>query len=249
MWLYFSSLKDVKKNPEKSELIDNTPFDNGISTPQGTSMQESKSPLSDVAGIGMKDKEPIETTASPAEQVPSPAELSDSPLWKELTAGDFSTRFIIFLDEFTMGFLPVKSLGTYKSKTEFTAFEENGEWFLTPETEARYTPFVELFCSIDSKLAGKVYRGLKPALQTAMTALGYADRTPDQMLASALGQLRQISLYESNPPMNKVADGIYIWKYKELEALSPIQKCILRMGQENLRKIREKAEQFAADFF
>ena len=146
-----------------------------------------------------------------------------------------------------MGFLPTKSLGTFKSKLPFTAYEENGEWFLTHETEARYAPFVELFCDLDAELAGKVYRGMQPALQNALKVCGYADRTPKQMLLSAMEKLRQVPLYESNPPMNKVADGLFVWKYKELEALSPIQKSILRMGQGNLLRIREKAERLIVE--
>ena len=249
-WLYLTSQKSVLKEPEKTTQEKKAPAGEEINHQETSSKQESPYQLTGKkAEIKGKEGVSTETIASPVESLLSPAELSNSPLWQELTGGDFRTRFIVFLDEVSMGFLPVRSLGAYKSKTVFNAFEENDEWFLTPETEARYTPFVELFSSIDPKLAGKVYRGLKPTLQTTMTALGYADRTPDQMLASALETLRQIPLYESNPPMNKVADGIYTWKYKELEALSPIQKCVLRMGQANLRKIREKAEQFAVELF
>ncbi len=151
------------------------------------------------------------------------------------------------LDEVTMGFIPVKSLGEFKSDTAFTAVEENDEWFLTPETEARYAPFVELFCSIDPELAGKVFRAIKPSLQTAMNVCGRSDQTPELIFLATMDRLRQVPLYESNPPMNRVSDGLFTWKYPELEALSPAQKTLLRMGQQNLRKIREKAEQLIVE--
>ncbi len=184
---------------------------------------------------------------APAEPLPSLGDLNSTPLWKQLIDGDFATRFVTFLDEVTMGFLPVKSLGTFKSESAFTAVEENDEWFLTPETEARYAPFVELFCSLDPELASKVFRVIKPSLQSAMNACGHSDQTPEQLLLAAMEKLRQVPLYESNPPMNKVADGLFTWKYPELEALSPAQKTLLRMGQQNLRKVREKAEQLIVE--
>ena len=189
----------------------------------------------------------VPAEAVPAEQSPSLADISDAPLWKQLIDGDFAARFITLLDEVNMGFIPVKSLGAFKSDSDFVAVEENDEWFLTPETEARYTPCVELFCTIDTELAGKVYRAIKPALQNALNVSGHPDQTPDQLLLAAMEKLRQIPLYESNPPMNKVADGLFAWKYPDLEALSPAQKTLLRMGQGNLRKIREKAEQLIVE--
>ena len=198
-----------------------------------------------------KAEEPSEPLPPPEEVPAEPSlsvgDLSDAPLWKQLIDGDFATRFVTFLDEVTMGFIPVKSLGAYKSDSGFTAFEENDEWFLTKETEARYAPFVELFCTIDPELAGKVFHAVRPSLQSAMNACGYADKTPEQLLQTAMEKLRQVPLYESNPPMNKVADGLFTWKYPELEALSPAQKTLLRMGQANLRKIREKAEQLIVE--
>ena len=181
------------------------------------------------------------------EKVPSPEELSGSALWKGLVAGDFGLRFITLLDEVTMGFLPSKSLGQYKSRLPFAAHEENGEWFLAPETEGRYAPLVDLFCSLDAELAGKVYRGVRPALLEAMKACGHGRRTPEEMVQAAMERLRQVPLYESNPPMVKVSEGKYAWKYPELEALSPVQKAILRMGQGNLRRIREKSEQLVVE--
>ena len=192
-------------------------------------------------------QETFPPAVTPAEPLPALGDLNDTPLWKQLIEGDFTTRFVMFLDEVTLGFIPVKSLGAYKSDSAFTAFEENGEWFLTPETEARYAPFVELFCSLDPELAGKVFRAIKPTLQNAMNACGHVNQTPEQLLQSAMEKLRQVPLYESNPPMNKVTDGLFVWKYPELEALSPAQKTLLRMGQQNLRIIREKAEQLIVE--
>ncbi len=220
-----------------NELVADTPHDSAPPAPQSLD--------------GQKAQEPSEPLPPPEDAPVEPSiaigDLSDVPLWKQLIDGEFTTRFVTLLDEVTMGFIPVKSLGAYKSESDFTAFEENDEWFLTKETEARYAPFVELFCTIDPELAGKVFRTIRPSLQAAMNACGHADETPEQLLQSAMEKLRQVPLYESNPPMNKVADGLFTWKYPELEALSPAQKTILRMGQQNLRKIREKAEQLIVE--
>ena len=255
-WLYLGAHKK-ETPPAKSEGTLETQSLLSSPIPGEDNVAEADSPKDDDASAAQSLGEQQAPEASeqpqpppeeaPEEPLPTAGDLCDAPLWRKLTEGDFATRFVTLLDEVTMGFIPVKSLGESKRDSGFTAFEENDEWFLTPETEARYAPFVELFCSIDPELAGKVFRAISPSLQSAMDACGHADHTPGQLLQVAMEKLRQIPLYESNPPMNKVADGLFTWKYPELEALSPAQKAILRMGQGNMRKIREKAEQLIVE--
>ena len=253
-WLYLGARKSETPSVKTGDTIGTQSVQPSASPVEGNVESDSQegAPLlpqqPSAEQQAQKASEPLPPPEdAPAEPTPALGELSDASLWKQLIDGDFETRFITMLDETTMGFIPVKSLGAFKSDKAFAAVEENDEWFLTPETEARYAPFVELFCSIDPELAGKVFRTIKPTLQAAMNACGHTDETPEQLLKTAMEKLRQIPLYESNPPMNKVADGLFTWKYPELEALSPAQKTILRMGQQNLRKIREKAEQLIVE--
>jgi hypothetical protein len=253
-WLYLGTRKTETQPVETNETTEMRPSQPSVPQQENnvaSNSQDGATPLQQPPAE-QQAKEAEEASLPPVEDFPvePPPELgdlSDAPLWKQLIDGDFATRFITLLDEVTMGFIPVKSLGAFKSDNAFAAVEENDEWFMTPETEARYAPFVELFCSLDPELAGNVFLAIKPSLQSAMNAFGHTDQTPEQLLQSAMEKLRQVPLYESNPPMNKVADGLFTWKYPELEALSPAQNTLLRMGQQNLRKVREKAEQLIVE--
>ena len=102
-------------------------------------------------------------------------------------------------------------------------------------------------CAIDAKRAAKVFNAMKPALQKAFNLLGYKDRDIDDLLYSVLETAREIPLYESNPPMVRLNDNMFTWQYAELEKLSPAQKCVMRMGQGNVKRIREQVERLAAE--
>ena len=186
-----------------------------------------------------------EKTAEPP--APKLQELSDGELWQRLCSGDCVTAFVTFLDEVSMGAIPVKSLGEHRSDVKFTAVERDGEWFVSEESERRYQPFVDLFCSLDARQAVRVYQAMKPALQKAVDALGYKGRDIDKMVQDVLEAARAVPLYESNPPMVRLNDNMFTWKYEEIENLTPAQKSMMRMGQGNVRRIREQIEKLAAE--
>ena len=190
---------------------------------------------------------PADNPPEPQEQPPKLEELAEGDLWQKLCSRDVAAAFVTFLDEISMGAMPVKSLGEFKSTVKFTATEKDGEWFISEESEKRYEPFVDLFCAIDAKRAAKVFNAMKPALQKAFNLLGYKDRDIDDLLYSVLETAREIPLYESNPPMVRLNDNMFTWQYAELEKLSPAQKCVMRMGQGNVKRIREQVERLAAE--
>ena len=202
---------------------------------------------SDSPSGGEVSQPPTEALPEPQEKLPTVNELAEGDLWQKLCARDFASLFVTFMDEISMGALPAKSLGEFKSAVKFTAVEKGGEWFISEEAENRYQQFVDLFCSIDAKRAAKVYVAMKPSLQKALDALGYKGRSIDTLMLEVLTVSRGIPLYESNPPMVRLNDNMFTWQYEELEKLSPAQKCVMRMGQKNVRRIREQVEHLAAE--
>lgn len=248
---YYGMKKPEKPAEDKpsTSRVEVPPLEFDIQQGEGGESVENKPEVpetSEIQEVTGQIEEPQEENVQET-RTPEPSELSGNELWKQLASGDYAGRFVMFLDEITMGYMPAKSLGEHKSEVKFTAREENGEWFLTDASAKRYSPFVELFCSIDPQAAAKFYTAMKPAFQKAVNALGYTDRSIDKMLLGALEAARGIPLYESEPPMIRLNDNLFTWKYEEIEKLTPAQKCVMRMGQGNVRKIREQIERLAAE--
>lgn len=241
-WLAISSKKDEEFKPKEIEQIETkTSPDSEILEPVvGDNQPENVS--SAIETVLPEDS----TEQSEAEKKVTPGDLSSDSLWSQIISTDYLNMFVTFLDEVSMGYIPVRSLGNYRSEIEFTAVERDGDWYISEETEKRYEGFVNMFCSLDAEKTGKLYNSLKPRLQKIIIDMGYPDKTPDAMVGTAICVLRDTPLYESNPPMTKVTENIYTWQYPEIETLAPVQKLMMRLGQGNLMKIKTHAEDLAA---
>ncbi len=201
---------------------------------------------------------PPKTEEKPAQQIvgfpeePLPPDVRElvTPLsaherWNSFLEGDFVQRFVFFLDEAAQGALPVKSLGKYRSTVRFSAVEKEDGWYLSPECAARYDGVVDLFCSIDTKKVAAIWKELNDLLTDRLVKLGYAGKTPRDMLVEALNTLRTTPVLLEDPPMELVdsAKGIYQWKDPKLQQLAPIQKLFLRLGARNANRLRNKSEE------
>lgn len=190
---------------------------------------------------------------APATTTPQPeftakellASLAPGKLLDALLSGDCLKRLILALDEISMGYVPATALADFKSATAFTAVEQDGEYFVSQKSVERYSPLINLFCSISPDAVATTYRKIAPAITAKMSELGYKDKTPDALAAAALKVLRGIPQCEYDPPMIK-SGNIFQWKDPALEALSPVQKFMLRLGVDNLSRLRAQAEAIAA---
>ncbi len=182
-----------------------------------------------------------------AELQAAPESVSSNPLWARIISGDFIRNFVIFLDEVGMGAIPTRSLGEYRSETAFSAIEKDGAWYLSEETKERYAPFVDMFCELEPDKAARLYKAIRPSMQKIIAAMGYGDKTPDSMAADALRVLREVTIYEDDPPMDKAWGDVYVWQNQDIERLAPVQKLLMRLGQKNLLRIRTHAEVLAAE--
>ena len=92
--------------------------------------------------------------------------------------------------------------------------------------------------SLRTSDVARAYRTIKPRLDEAYSAVGKS-ASVDVALASALDRLINTPIPEGTVPV--VAGRGDTWAYAdpELEALSPAQKQLLRMGPENARRVQD----------
>ena len=115
---------------------------------------------------------------------------------------------------------------------------------IDPASYRRYDLVADLVASLDANGCARLYEGTRPLFQDAYRDLGYPDRDFDQTLAKAM----QVLLATPDPPADlELREAVNSWKLADpsLESLAPVQKQLLRMGPDNVRKIKDKLRQMA----
>lgn len=116
---------------------------------------------------------------------------------------------------------------------------------LSSANYTRYAPLVELLARSDASVAAAAYRRLYPQLQAAYEDLGYPGRYFNDRLVSVIDHL----LATPEPPGPLLLEQpkvLYVYADPDLEARSPGQKLLLRMGVDNARTVKKKLREFRA---
>ncbi len=113
-----------------------------------------------------------------------------------------------------------------------------GERFFTSKRNApRYKLYVELAEVLPDEVLLRLYRGLYPLFQQAYREIGHPEGYFNDRLVEVIDHL-----LETPEPQEPIPLVAHIRRYKyaddKLEALSAGQKILLRMGQENARRIK-----------
>lgn len=108
---------------------------------------------------------------------------------------------------------------------------------------ARYTPFVEMVAAADTKTLVALYRRLYPLLREAYDALGHSSGNFNTRLLEVIEDL--LATPEVRGPIRLEQPSV-LYKYADpaLEALTPGQKLLIRMGPDNARTIKAKLREF-----
>ncbi len=147
------------------------------------------------------------------------------------------------------GKVPRKFVEFLAPEGEFTVIAQSGRLGVDPASYARYDPFVASLTSLAPARAAAVFELVEPLLAEALRELGGdasgVVASPRELAYEAL----EVALAT---PMGTVDAALVrpkvIYKYADesLEKLAPLQKQLLRMGPDNLRKVRFWLEDFGA---
>lgn len=173
------------------------------------------------------------------------AELSSHPklaVW--LMSGELIRKFVAAVDNIANGHSPGPQIDFFKPEEKFSVIDELGEYYIDPKSYGRYDIVAEVFVSLDSKGCVTLYKQLTPAIQEAYKDLGYPNADFNDTLRKAIMELLKVPDVQENI---KVEKDVVTYKMVDsgLEALSPAQKNLLRMGPDNVRAIQGKLRSFA----
>ena len=160
-----------------------------------------------------------------------------------LATDDIIRRFVAVVDAVASGKSPAIYLGPLRPSGAFRTTERGSGLFADPRNYARFVPIVEAVDSVDVAAAGRICSALKPRLDDAYTELGRPG-TFDAALERAIVSLLQTPTLGSDVRLVPQG-GRYGYEDPTLEALTPAQKHLARMGDKNARAIQDKLRQIA----
>jgi len=160
-----------------------------------------------------------------------------------LATDDVIRRFVVVVDAVATGKSPATYLGSLRPSGTFRTTEKGNGLFADPRNSARFVSVAEAVESVDVAAAGRICSALKPRLDDAYKELGRPG-TFDEALERAIVSLLQTPAIGPDVPL--VPDGgRYGYEDPTLEALTPAQKHLARMGEQNTRAIQDKLRQIA----
>jgi hypothetical protein len=153
-------------------------------------------------------------------------------------------RFVVSVLQLAEGASPAAELRVMAPAGEFRVRESAGRLFIDPSGYRRYDRMAETLASIDAGGGARLYRQLLPLFDQAYHELGFPGRSFDVVFTRAVANLLAFDIadrqWEVVPNEN-----VYAFADARVEARSPAEKHLLRMGPANAHRIRTKLAEVA----
>jgi len=171
--------------------------------------------------------------------------LSESPaVMAWLPTNGLIRNFTVVVANISDGATPAKHLRVLRPPLTFRTVERNGNFFVDPRNDDRYTVIANAVTSVEPAGAAKLYATLKPRIEEAHRDLGSPDQSFDRTLERAIVALLETPVVDG--PVRLKLKGIgYAYADERLESLTAAQKQLLRMGPANVRIIKARLREIA----
>jgi Protein of unknown function (DUF3014) len=218
---------------------------------------KSESPPPSVAAIPppaeVAPKPPVEeneTPPTPAVQTQElpPLDASDDYVREQVGAlspemtdwlkqDDLVRRFAAVADSARLGDYPRRQLAFLAPEGKFPVLPSGDGWIVDPAGYHRFDKFVDVAISIDPKRAAALLHTLSPLLLGALKDLGEVDPDPIATIRQAIDVA--LATPDVDGDAQLVQPKVY-YQYADprLEKLKPLQKQLLRMGPQNVARIK-----------
>lgn len=172
--------------------------------------------------------------------------LSAHPRLADAIAVDGLVRsFVTAVVAIANGESPRGTLEYLEPDEQFDIAEREGRVVIDPASFERYTWITGVFSSLDATAAAELYGQVEPLLNEAYRDLGYPDGRFRDALDEAMNRLASTPVPDGYVEVRR---GNVLWEFRDpaLEALSPPQKHLLRMGPANARLMQSKIREIQA---
>ncbi|MFP6641878.1 MAG: DUF3014 domain-containing protein [Myxococcota bacterium] len=171
--------------------------------------------------------------------------LSEHAAWADFLLSQALIRqFVVVVDNLAEGKSPVGPLSVLRPKRPYRATWEGETLRVDPDSWPRYDAVGLAVSVLNARGAVALLEIWQPRIDEAYRDLGYPERPFSAALAEAFNQLLSAPVIEGLPLL--VPEGVdYAYADPLLEALSPAQKHLLRMGPVNTRRVQDKLRELA----
>ena len=158
-----------------------------------------------------------------------------------LTTNDLLRRSAAYIDGVSRGTLLSSVFALSAPQGKFTTHQSGEDIWLNAGNYERYDSTVRVITSANMTAVAKLFHTLRPLLTQAFAELGYSPRQMDGLVLQALDNI--ITTPVVIEPIRLTHESV-VYKYADpdLEALSSLQKQLLRTGPENTQRIQHQAK-------
>jgi hypothetical protein len=162
-------------------------------------------------------------------------------LW--LGQGQLARRFVAIVNNIAEGESPRPHLLFLVPASRFEVAEREGVTVIAPQSYARYDLIGDVLESVEPRAFARVFAVLLPLGEAAHRELGHPPGELTQTVQRAVAEMLAVPGHASAPAVVPFQRGPLIqYRYVDvrLEALSPAQKNLLRMGPRNVKRIQAR---------
>ncbi len=196
--------------------------------------------------------------AEPAEDIEVPPLDESDPVVRELvrrlsshpsvaawlTTDGLIRNFVVVTANIASGGRPERHLRRLAPQAAFLTRGVEGDLTIDPRSYQRYDGYARAIAAMDARGAARLYATLKPRIDEAYRELGEGSGEFDAVLERAMSELLRVPVVQ-DPVRLTPKPMTYAYEDPRLEALSPPQKQLLRMGPQNVRAIQQKMRDVA----
>ncbi|MBE0369067.1 DUF3014 domain-containing protein [Pseudoalteromonas aurantia] len=151
---------------------------------------------------------------------------------------DMIRRMVVFVDNTAKGTIAKKHMPVNRPAEAFMALED--DIIVTdPNSYERYTPYATMFANLSTAQIVRLYQQFQPLIVEAYEEIGYEGDEFNGVLVQAIEELLDTPVPETTLPLIKNS-VTYRYAYPEWEQLSDVQKQFLRMGPNNMKKVKQR---------
>jgi hypothetical protein len=173
--------------------------------------------------------------------------LSSSPTLAAWLATDGLIRaFVVSVENVADGQTPVKHIRALAPRSPFRTVNEGPSIVIDTRSYSRYDGLANAAASMDAAGLARIYSIVKPRLMEAYQELGHPDGDIDRAVEQAIVLLLQTPVVDG-PVTLRSRVLSYKYEREDLEALSPAQKQLLRMGPRNVRVVQDQLRAIARE--
>jgi hypothetical protein len=170
------------------------------------------------------------------------ADAGDSKLLKTtLETGSLVQRCASVVDSVNRGSVPYKALPIKPPAGKFSIIQVKNQRFLDPASYQRYDAYAAAIAGLNTDTLVLAFNKFRPLLEQAYAGLGYRAEDFDNAVIRSLDRI--LATPELRQPIVvKRKESIYLHADSQLEALSDVQKLLIRMGPDNVALVKGQAQ-------